>query len=148
MRRLVLPYARQTEEYEQLHLPKQEWPNFTWSIERLAALLASVRNKQGRLVGRMASLGFNLRAAAVLDTLTLDILKSNEIEGELLNPEQLRSSLARHLGGDVAGLVPSDRHIDGVVGMMLDATQHFKNELNEERLFGWHAAMFPAGRSG
>jgi len=96
----------------------------------------------------MESLGFNLRADAVLNTLTLDILKSNEIEGEILSPDQVRSSLARHLGMDIAGLVPSDRHIDGIVEMMMDATQKFNDPISGDRLFGWHSAMFPAGRNG
>ncbi len=123
------------------------WPKFYWDVERISALLATIRNKQGKLVGRMEALGFNLRAEATLNTLTLDILKSNEIEGEILNPEEVRSSLARHLGMDIVGLVPSDRYIDGVVEMMLDATQKFKNDLESDRLFGWHAAMFPTGPS-
>ena len=124
------------------------WPDFHWDTERLSGILASVRNRQGRLVGRMESLGFNLRAEAILSTLTLDIIKSNEIEGEILNPEQVRSSLARRLGMEIAGLVPTDRHVDGVVEMMLDATQKFNVPLTEERLFGWHSCMFPTGRSG
>jgi Fic family protein len=132
---------------EYLHKQKG-WPEFYWNNEQLATLLGTVRNKQGRLVGRMEALGFNLRAEAILNNLTLDIIKSNEIEGEILNPEQVRSSLARHLGMDIAGLVRSDRHIDGVVEMMLDATQKFNELLTDERLFGWHSSMFPAGRSG
>lgn len=125
-----------------------DWTQFRWNSERLANRLAAVRHKQGRLAGSMSALGFNLRSEAMLNTLTLDILKSNEIEGEILNPDQVRSSLARHLGMDIAGLVPTDRHIDGVVEMMLDATQKYSEPLTDDRLFGWHAAMFPAGRSG
>ncbi len=125
-----------------------DWAQFRWDSARLANLLAAVRHKQGKLAGSMSALGFNLRSEAMLNTLTLDILKSNEIEGEILNPDQVRSSLARHLGMDIAGLVPTDRHIDGVVEMMLDATQKYADPLTDDRLFGWHTAMFPAGRSG
>ena len=125
-----------------------EWPKFQWDIERISTLLGTVRNKQGRLMGRMESLGFALRSEAILNTLTLDIVKSNEIEGEILNPQQVRSSLARRLGMEVAGLIPSDRNIDGIVEMMLDATQKYKEPLTDDRLFGWHSCMFPTGRSG
>ncbi|MBF0483361.1 MAG: Fic family protein [Candidatus Omnitrophica bacterium] len=126
----------------------KNWPQFTWSHEKIAAQLGTVRNRQGRLMGRMESLGFSLRMEAVLQTLTLDVLKSSEIEGEKLDPGQVRSSIARRLGMDIAGLVGSDRHVEGVVEMMLDATQNFKKPLTKDRLFGWHAAMFPGGRSG
>ncbi len=111
-------------------------------------MLATVRHKQGKLTGRMEALGFNLRNEATLETLTLDVLKSSEIEGELLNPDQVRSSIARRLGMDIAGLIPADRSVEGIVEMMLDATQSYQKELNAERLFSWHAAMFPTGRSG
>ncbi len=124
------------------------WPKFNWDSERLTSLLATVRNKQGRLMGRMESLGFDLKSEAILSTLTLDIIKSNEIEGAILNPQQVRSSLARRLGMEIGGLVPSDRNIDGVVEMMLDATQKYKDPLTGDRLFGWHTCMFPSGRSG
>jgi Fic family protein len=124
------------------------WPQFTWSHENIINLLGNVRNRQGKLIGKMESLGFSLRDEAALDTLTLDILKSTEIEGLFLNPEQVRSSIARKLGMDIAGLVPSDRHVEGVVEMMLDATRQSEKPLNAERLFGWHAALFPTGRSG
>jgi Fic family protein len=124
-----------------------DWPNFQWKEERFASLLADVRHRQGRLLGKMESLGFQLQKEANLQTITLDILKSSEIEGEKLDPEQVRSSVARRLGMDVAG-VPADRRVEGVVEMMLDATQNYKAPLTDERLFGWHAAMFPTGRSG
>ncbi len=124
------------------------WPKFHWDSERLTSMLATVRNKQGRLMGRMESLGFDLKSEAILSTLTLDIIKSNEIEGAILNPQQVRSSLARRLGMEIGGLVPSDRNIDGVVEMMLDATQKYKDPLTGDRLFGWHTCMFPSGRSG
>lgn len=124
------------------------WPRFTWSSEQIDPLLAEVRSRQSRLLGRMDGLGFGLQAEANLQTLTLDVLKSSEIEGELLNAEQVRSSIARRLGIDIAGLVPADRHVEGIVEMMLDATQQFLQPLSEERLFSWHAALFPSGFSG
>ncbi|CAN5916573.1 Fic family protein [soil metagenome] len=124
------------------------WPSFTWSHDKIAFMLGSVRHRQGRLIGHMESLGFDLQAEAMLRTLTLDVLKTSEIEGEVLHPEQVRSSIARRLGMDIAGLVPADRHVEGVVEMMLDATQQFDRPLTQDRLFGWHAALFPAGRSG
>jgi len=126
----------------------KDWPKFQWQQEKLAKTLATVRHKQGKLTGRMEALGFKLRNEATLQTLTLDVLKSSEIEGEMLNPDQVRSSIARRLGMDIAGLVPADRHVEGIVEMMLDATQNYQKELTAERLFGWHAAMFPTGRSG
>ncbi len=125
-----------------------QWPSFRWNDEQLATPLAAVRHRQGRLIGRMEALGFDLRAEAVLQTLTEDVLKSSEIEGEMLDKEQVRSSIARHLGMDVAGLVPADRNVDGVVEMMLDATQNYAQPLTANRMFGWHAALFPSGRSG
>jgi Fic family protein len=125
-----------------------DWPAFYWNQEKLAPLLATVRHRQGRLLGRMEAFGFSFQAEASLQTLTLDVLKSSEIEGELLNPEQVRSSIARRLGMDIAGLVPSDRHVEGVVEMMLDATQNYSALLTSDRLFGWHAALFPTGYSG
>jgi len=126
----------------------KNWPTFRWRQERLADQLATVRHRQGRLIGHMEALGFQLRAEAVLQTLTEDVLKSSEIEGEKLDREQVRSSLARRLGMDVGALTPADRHVEGVVEMMLDATQKFDVALTVERLFGWHAALFPTGRSG
>jgi len=126
----------------------QDWPRLQWSRERLAELLAAVRHQQGRLIGQMEALGFNLRQEAVLRTLTADILKSSEIEGEKLDAEQVRSSIARRLGMDIGALKPADRHVEGVVEMMLDATHHYDKPLTAERLFAWHAFLFPAGRSG
>jgi len=111
-------------------------------------MLAELKHRQGRLLGRMEGLGFALQLEANLLILTLDVLKSSEIEGEILNPDQVRSSIARRLGMDIAGLVPSDRHVEGVVEMMMDATQQHNKPLTDERLFGWHAALFPTGRSG
>jgi Fic family protein len=126
----------------------QDWPAFRWDEARLAAPLASARHLQGRLVGQMEALGFKVREEAVLLTLTEDVLKSSEIEGEKLDADQVRSSVARRLGMDIGGLQPADRHVDGVVEMMLDATQHYEQPLTQERLFGWHASLFPTGRSG
>ena len=127
---------------------QNEWPNFTWSNQALISLLSQVRHLQGKMIGKMESLGFELQSEAVLETLTLDIIKSTEIEGQILNPEQVRSSLARRLGMDISGLVYSDRDVDGMVDMMMDATQYFDKPLSSERLFGWHSALFPSGRSG
>jgi Fic family protein len=125
-----------------------DWPAFRWDDARLAAPLAAARHLQGRLVGRMEALGFTVREEAVLSTLTEDVLKSSEIEGEKLDADQVRSSVARRLGMDIGGLQPADRHVDGIVEMMLDATQHYDQPLTQERLFGWHASLFPVGRSG
>lgn len=124
------------------------WFRFRYDNEKLVSLLASVRHLQGKLMGHMESLGFSLREEAMLTTLTLDVLKSTEIEGELLDKEQVRSSIARRLGIETPGLVNSSRNVDGVVEMMLDATQNHNKKLTEERLFGWHAALFPTGWSG
>ena len=126
----------------------ENWPNFTWETDEIVNLLSEARNLQGRLLGKMESLGFDLRNEALLETLTLDVLKSSEIEGEYLNPEQVRSSIARRLGIEIAGSVESDRNVDGVVEMLLDATQYYFKPLTTERLFDWHAALFPTGRSG
>lgn len=125
-----------------------DWPRFDWNREALAVPLAEIRHRQGRLLGRMEGLGFDLRKEAELETLTLDVLKSSEIEGEHLNPDQVRSSIARRLGLDAGGAEPADRDVEGVVEMMLDATQRFAAPLGTDRLFGWHAALFPTGRSG
>ncbi len=124
------------------------WPDFTWDAKALASKLADIRHQQGRLLGRMEGLGFDLRREASLDTLTSDVVKSSAIEGETLNPEEVRSSIARRLGLDIAGLIPASRHVEGIVEMMLDATQKFSKPLTKDRLFGWHAALFPTGRSG
>ncbi|WP_414656101.1 Fic family protein [Ferrovibrio sp.] len=125
-----------------------DWPEFRWDHKVLAEPLAAVRHRQGRLIGRMEGLGFDLRREATLQTMTEEVMKSSEIEGEILDRDQVRSSIARRLGMDVGGLVPADRDVEGVVEMMLDATQKYDQELTDERLFGWHAALFPTGRSG
>ena len=127
---------------------KANWPIFEWNKEEVLMLLSEVRNLQGRLIGRMESLGFDLKNEALLETLTLDVLKSSEIEGEYLDHGQVRSSIARRLGMEIAGSVASDRDIDGLVEMMLDATQNCFKPLSADRLFDWHAALFPTGRSG
>lgn len=127
---------------------RAEWPDFSWDRAGLADLLAAVRHRQGRLIGRMDGLGFRAREEAVLRTLTQDVLKSSEIEGERLDLEQVRSSLARRLGMDIGALTPADRDVEGVVELMLDATQGYEHPLTEERLFAWHGALFPTGRSG
>src|ERR1700687_3426287 len=126
----------------------QDWPRFHWNREHLAEPLAAVRHQQGRLIGHMEALGFTLRQEAVLQTLTADVLKSSESEGEKLDPAAVRSSIARRLGMDVGGLKPADGDVQGVVEMMLDATRHYDQPLTSERLFGWHASLFPTGRSG
>ena len=126
----------------------EDWPRFYWNHANLAERLATVRHQQGRLLGRMEALGFQARQEAVLQTLIEDVLKSSEIEGEILDPAQVRSSVARRLGLDVGGLKPADRNVEGVVEMMLDATLHYDRPLNSDRLFAWHAALFPTGRSG
>jgi len=125
-----------------------DWPKFRWDQNSLAQPLAAVRHRQGRLIGRMQALGFALREEAVLNTLTEDVLKSSEIEGEILDKDQVRSSIARRLGIDAGALLSADRNVEGVVEMMLDATQKYKEPLTAERLFGWHASLFPTGRSG
>lgn len=126
----------------------KNWPSFSWNHELLSAKLAEVRHRQGRLLGRMENLGFELKREANLCTLTNDAVKSSAIEGENLNPDEVRSSIARRLGMDVAGLASVGRHVDGIVEIMLDATQQFSSPLTQTRLFDWHAALFPTGRSG
>lgn len=126
----------------------KNWTDFSWQDKAINAVFGEVRQMQGKIIGQMNALGFSAKEEATLTALTLDVVKSSEIEGEMLNYEQVRSSIARRLGINTAGLVPSSRQIEGVVEMMLDATQRFTLPLNEERLFGWHAALFPTGYSG
>ncbi len=125
-----------------------DWTSFTWQEKVIGKVFGEVRNLQGKIVGQMNALGFSVKEESTLTTLTLDVVKSSEIEGEQLNYEQVRSSIARRLGMDVAGLIPSDRYVEGIVEMMLDATQNYLIPVTEERLFGWHSALFPTGRSG
>jgi Fic family protein len=127
---------------------RKDWPHFRFDQGKLAAKLAAVRHRQGRLLGRMEELGFPLRAEATVRSLTEEILKSNEIEGERLDKDQVRSSIARRLGVDIGALTPADRNADGVVEMMLDATQKYDEPLTKARLYAWHAALFPTGRNG
>jgi len=127
---------------------RPDWPDLTWDSAHLAALLGQASREQGRLLGRMQDLGFDLRREAQLNTLTEDVVRSSEIEGEKLDSDQVRSSIARRLGMDVGRLVPADRDVEGVVEMMLDATTNYAQPLTADRLFGWHAALFPTGRIG
>ena len=127
---------------------REDWPNFRWDEPSIRDQLSVLRHRQGRLIGRMEALGFALRNEAVLRTLTSDVIKTSEIEGENLNHDQVRSSLARRLGIEIGALTPAERNVEGIVEMMLDATQNFQKPLTEDRLFGWHAALFPTGRSG
>lgn len=126
----------------------EKWPDFSWDISALSLKLAEVRHRQGLLIGQMRSLGFEFRAEASVITLAEETVKSFAIEGEHLDSSEVRSSIARKLGVDVGGLVPSERKTDGIVDMMLDATRKFNEPLTSDRLFGWHATMFPTGRSG
>ena len=121
------------------------WPKFRWNDQQLAAKLAAVRHHQGRLIGRMEGLGFKLRAEAILPSLTEEVIKSSEIEGEVLDRDQVRSSIARRLGMQAGGIATVDRNVEGVVEMMLDATQKFDLPLTDERLWTWHAALVPTG---
>ena len=127
---------------------RHDWPLFHWSQEKVVGRLVAVRHRQGRLIGRMEAMGFRMRAEAILQTLILDVLKSSEIEGEILDTDQVRSSIARRLGLDIGTMVTVNRNVDGIVEMMLDATQNYDQPLTRERLFGWHASLFPTGYSG
>ena len=127
---------------------KENWTDFVWDNAIVSAVLGDVRLLQGKMLGQIHSLGFSSKEEKKLEMLTLDVLKSSEIEGETLNYEQVRSSVARRLGINTAGLVTSPRDVEGVVEMMLDATQNYSEPLTEDRLFGWHAALFPTGYSG
>ena len=127
---------------------QEDWSTLTWDDSRLATLLTKVSRKQGRLLGRMEALGLELQKEAHLSTLTEDVVKSSAIEGKNLDPDQVRSSIARRLGMDIGGLIPADRDVEGIVEMMLDATANYSNKLTEKRLFDWHASLFPTGRSG
>lgn len=127
---------------------QEDWPRFRWDDARLSYQLGRVRSLQGKLVGKMSALGFDLKNSAMLDALTADVTKSSEIEGEILDAAQVRSSVARHLGIEIEGLPQADRYVDGVVQVMIDATQNYRQPLTAERLFDWHAALFPTGRSG
>ena len=125
-----------------------DWPRLHWNEEALATLLANVRHRQGRLIGRMEALGFDLQREAVLGTLVDDVVKSSDIESERLDAGQVRSSVARRLGMDAGGMVRADRDVEGVVEMMLDATRKYDQPLTADRLHDWHASLFPTGRNG
>ena len=127
---------------------QKEWPQFIWDAVIISTKLGSVRHQQGRILGLMQTLGFRVQEETMLKALTMDVIKSSEIEGELLNPEQVRSSIARRLGIEIAGTTPAERDVEGIVEMMLDATQRYEVPLTAERLYDWHAALFPTGRSG
>ena len=125
-----------------------KWPDFTWDDTALSTLLAKANKEQGRLKGKLEAMGFKTQGEALLQTLTQDVIQSSDIEGEKLSSDQVRSSIARRLGMDIAGLVPADRNVEGVVEMMLDATQRYDSPLTIDRLFDWQTALFPTGRSG
>lgn len=124
------------------------WANFNWNHEKVLEALSKVKLAQGLLLGKMKALGFNLREEAILNILSQDVLTSSEIEGEILDKEQVRSSIARRLGLDIGGGIRVDRNVEGIVEMMLDATQHYNEILTKDRLIGWHASLFPTGYSG
>lgn len=125
-----------------------QWPHFCWNDSNIISLLARVRQQQGQLLGLMSSLGFDTQSHNALEVMTEDVLRNAEIEGMLLNPDHVRSSVARHLGLDTAGMPEADHYTEGVVQVLMDAVQHAHAPLTEERLFNWHAALFPTGRSG
>ena len=124
------------------------WWQFRYDIRRIINELGRVRSKQGMVLGRMLSLGFDSQDEAVLSNMSVDLVRSSEIEGERLNLEEVRSSIARRLGITAAGIVPTSRYVDGIVEMQLDATQNYSRPLSAERLFGWHNVLFPTGMSG
>lgn len=126
----------------------KNWPHLQWDEQAFISLLSEVRNLQGKLIGKVELLGFQLKDEANLETLIQDVIQTSEIEGEILNPELVRSSIATRLGLEYSGLEHSDRNVNGIVELMIDATQNNNKTLSDERLFGWHAALFPTGRSG
>jgi Fic family protein len=149
LRRIIFIFAAKTFQT----LPKyiyeyNNWTKFTWNEAAINSIFGEVRNLQGRIVGHMNTLGFAAKEEAALTTLTLDVIKSSEIEGEKHDFEQVRSSIARKLGINIGGLMPTNRNIDGIVEMMIDATHSYQKPLTNKRLFGWHAALFPTGHSG
>ena len=148
MRRIFLYYLRIVIIVPKYIYQNENWTDFTWQNAVVSASLGEVRLMQGRISVLIRSLGFKSKDEKILDVLTTDVLKSSEIEGERLDLKQVRSSVARRLGLETAGLVPSPRNVDGIVEMMLDATQKYQDDLTEKRIFGWHAALFPTGYSG
>ena len=141
-------YRMSSGNYQKYIWQQAEWPQWSFNSAAFSQLLSQVNLERGRLLGSMQALGFKLAEEASLKVLTSEVVKSSEIEGERLNPEAVRSSIARRLGIEAGGLVPSDKHVDGVVEMVLDATRNCSAALTQERLFGWHAALFPTGHSG
>jgi Fic family protein len=134
--------------YQKYIWQQKEWPHWSFDYKRLSSLLSQVTLERGKLLGAMQALGFKTSEEVSLKALTSDVVKSSEIEGEKLNPESVRSSLARRLGIEGGAFLPADKNVDGVVEMVLDATGNYANPLDENRLFGWHAALFPTGHSG
>ena len=130
-----------------LHQNK-DWPKFIWDDSIILPLVSKVRDLQGRLIGRMESMGFRLKEEAMLNILTIDIVKTSEIEGELLNSEEVRSSVAQRLGMEISGLPTASRDVEGVVEMILDATQKYNDPITKDRICGWHSCLFPTGKSG
>lgn len=126
----------------------KDWPQFSWDNEIIQPLLSKVRYLQGQITGRMNTFGVSEKEEAVLETLTIDVVRSSQIEGEVLDPAQVRSSIATRLGINIDKNVNTPRNVDGVVEMMLDATQNYDVPLTHERLFAWHSSMFPSGYSG
>lgn len=144
MRRIICIFTTQIRIKMPIYIHQfKNWTDFQWNEQDFISLLSEVRNLQGKLMGKVELLGFELKDEANLETLIQDVVQSSEIEGEILNPEQVRWSIATRLGLEDSGLQHSDRYIDGVVEMMLDATQNNDKTLSDERLFGWHAALFP-----
>lgn len=149
MRRIICIFTAKLQKLMPGYIYENEnWPEFTWNNKKITVILGKVRHLQGKISGQMSALGFSIKEETILSTLTLDVLKSSEIEGEILNHEQVRSSIARRLGLEYAGMVHVDRNVEGVVEMLLDATQRYDMILDHERIFGWHAALFPTGWSG
>ena len=124
---------------------RNNWWEFRYDKEAVMNKLGSVRAKQGLMLGRMLSLGFDFQDEAILTTMSMELVRSCEIEGEVLNLTEVRSSIARRLGINTAGLVPASRYVEGIVEMLLDATQHYDQPLSDDRLFGWHNVLFPTG---
>jgi Fic family protein len=149
LRRIILIFTALKEKEMAIYLHQlKNWPHLQWDEQAFISLLSEVRNLQGKLMGKIELLGFQLKDEANLETLIQDVIQTSEIEGEILNPESVRSSIATRLGLNYSGIENTDRHVEGIVELMLDATQNTNKILSDERLFGWHAALFPTGRSG
>ncbi|MDD4001625.1 MAG: Fic family protein [Bacteroidales bacterium] len=142
MRRIICIFAENYIMRKIYIYQKEGWPNFYWDKEIIAPLLLNVRYIQGQLIGKMSVFGFDLKNETHLSTITNNVLKSSEIEGEYLNTDQVRSSVAKRLGMDVSGLIPSERKIEGIVEMTFDATHNANKPLTKKRLFSWHKLLF------